>query len=43
MSYWEHRKPVRRTRAVDVRDVARVAVELLDEGGLRAQIGRAHV
>ncbi len=41
MSYWEHRKPVRRTRAVDVRDVARVAVELLDEGGLRALTIRA--
>ncbi|MEU3947976.1 TetR family transcriptional regulator [Streptomyces sp. NPDC029526] len=41
MSYWEHRKPVRRARAVDVRDLARVAVELLDEGGLRALTVRA--
>ncbi|NED20783.1 TetR/AcrR family transcriptional regulator [Streptomyces sp. SID9913] len=41
MSYWEHRKPVRRARAVDVRDIARVAVDLLDEGGLRALTVRA--
>src|SRR5690625_661596 len=41
MSYWEHRKPVRRARSVDVRDLARVAVELLDEGGLRALTIRA--
>lgn len=41
MSYWERRKPVRRARAVDVRDVARTAVELLDEGGLRALTVRA--
>ena len=36
MSYWEHRKPVRRLRAVDIGEVARVSVRLLDEGGLRA-------
>ena len=36
MSYWEHRRPVRRARAVDVDEIARTAVELLDEGGLRA-------
>ena len=36
MSYWEHRKPVHRSRAVDVRDIARISVELLNEGGLRA-------
>lgn len=41
MSYWEHRKPVRRSRAVEVRDIARVAVELLDGGGLRALTLRA--
>ena len=36
MSYWEHRKPVQRLRAVDIMEVARVSVRLLDEGGLRA-------
>ena len=36
MSYWEHRKPVRRLRAVDIGEVARASVRLLDEGGLRA-------
>lgn len=41
MSYWEHRRPVQRARAVDVRDIARAAVELLDEGGLRALTVRA--
>ncbi|MFD6243391.1 MULTISPECIES: TetR/AcrR family transcriptional regulator [Streptomyces diastaticus group] len=41
MSYWEHRKPVQRARAVDVDAVAHVAVELLDEGGLRALTLRA--
>lgn len=41
MSYWEHPKPVRRTRAVDVRDIARAAVTLLDDGGLRALTARA--
>lgn len=41
MSYWEHRKPVRRARAVDVRDIARVAVDLLDKGGLRSLTVRA--
>lgn len=41
MSYWEHRRPVRRTRAVDVQDIARTSVELLDEGGLRALTVRA--
>lgn len=41
MSYWEHRKPVRRTRAVDVQDIARAAVTLLDDGGLRALTARA--
>lgn len=41
VSYWEHRKPVRRTRAVDVQDIARAAVTLLDDGGLRALTARA--
>jgi len=41
MSYWEHRKPVRRARAVDVGEVGRAAVALLDEGGLRALTLRA--
>jgi AcrR family transcriptional regulator len=36
VSYWEHRKPVRRLRAVDIVEVARASVRLLDEGGLRA-------
>ncbi|WP_232219286.1 TetR/AcrR family transcriptional regulator [Pseudoglutamicibacter albus] len=36
MSYWEHRKPVQRLRAVDIGEVARASVGLLDEGGLRA-------
>ncbi|KHS51691.1 TetR/AcrR family transcriptional regulator [Brevibacterium linens] len=41
MSYWNHRKPVRRARAVDVHGAARAAVEVLDEGGLRALTARA--
>ncbi len=41
MSYWEHRKPVQRVRAVDIDDVARAAVKLLDHGGLRALTLRA--
>ncbi|HIZ37390.1 MAG TPA: TetR/AcrR family transcriptional regulator C-terminal domain-containing protein [Candidatus Ruania gallistercoris] len=41
VSYWDHRKPVRRTRAVDVDEIARIAVELLDGGGLRALTLRA--
>lgn len=41
MSYWEHRKPVRRTRAVDVADIARAALALLDDVGLRALTARA--
>ncbi|MDT0201739.1 TetR/AcrR family transcriptional regulator C-terminal domain-containing protein [Nocardioides sp. AE5] len=36
MSYWSDPKPVRRTRAVTVDDVAREAVVLLDEGGIPA-------
>lgn len=36
MSYWDHRKPVQRLRAVDITEVARASVRLLDEGGLRA-------
>ncbi|MDH6195995.1 AcrR family transcriptional regulator [Mycobacterium frederiksbergense] len=41
MSYWDHRKPVHRARAVDVHDIARASVALLDEGGLRALTVRA--
>ncbi|KAA9394704.1 TetR/AcrR family transcriptional regulator [Kocuria coralli] len=41
MSYWDHRKPTLRSRAVDVHQIAGVAVELLDEGGLRALTVRA--
>ena len=41
MSYWSHRKPVRRARAVDAHDLACAAVEILDEGGLRALTVRA--
>lgn len=41
MSYWERRKPVRRNRAVDVDEIARIAVELLDGGSLRALTIRA--
>lgn len=41
VSYWSHRKPVQRTRAVDVDEVARSAVSLLDGGGLRALTVRA--
>lgn len=41
MGYWDHRKPVRRARAVDVEAIARESVELLDAGGLRALTIRA--
>lgn len=41
MSYWSHRKPVRRARAVDAQHLACAAVEILDEGGLRALTVRA--
>ncbi|WP_083337916.1 TetR/AcrR family transcriptional regulator [Mycobacteroides franklinii] len=41
MSYWSHRKPIRRTRAVDVSSAAQAAVDLLDEGGLRGLTVRA--
>lgn len=41
MSYWEHRKPVQRLRAVDIGEVARASVRLLDDGGLRALTLRA--
>ena len=36
MSYWEHRKPVQRARAVDIAAVARASCDALDAGGLRA-------
>lgn len=41
MSYWERRRPVQRARAVDADAAARAAVELLDDGGLRALTLRA--
>jgi len=41
MSYWDHRRPVRRERAVDVEAVARASVELLDAGGIRSLTVRA--
>src|SRR5690625_1059487 len=41
MSYWDHSKPVRRVRAVDVESIARESVGLLDAGGLRALTVRA--
>jgi AcrR family transcriptional regulator len=41
VSYWEHRKPVHRTRVVDVQHIARAAVTLLDDGGVRALTARA--
>lgn len=41
VSYWDHEKPVQRVRAVDAADVARVAVGLLDDGGLGALTMRA--
>lgn len=36
MNYWEHRKPVQRTRTITEHDIARAAAALLDSGGLRA-------
>ncbi|MDO5629891.1 MAG: TetR/AcrR family transcriptional regulator C-terminal domain-containing protein [Mobilicoccus sp.] len=36
MSYWDHRKPVRRARSVDIDALARISVALLDDGGLRS-------
>ncbi|WP_193072416.1 TetR/AcrR family transcriptional regulator [Brevibacterium sp. FME37] len=41
MSYWDHRKPMQRARAVDVEAIARESVGLLDAGGLRALTVRA--
>lgn len=41
MSYWDHQRPVRRARAVDVAQAAHAAAQLLDEGGLRALTVRA--
>ncbi|WP_308797861.1 TetR/AcrR family transcriptional regulator [Agromyces silvae] len=41
MGYWEHRKPVIRSRAIDVGDLARAAAALLDAGGLRSLTLRA--
>src|SRR5690625_1892252 len=41
MSYWTDRRPVHRSRAVDVPTLARAAVRLLDEGGMSALTMRA--
>lgn len=41
MSYWDHRKPTRRARAVAIADIARESSAILDEGGLRALTVRA--
>lgn len=41
VSYWDHRKPVHRTRAVDADEIGRTAAALLDAGGLRALTVRA--
>lgn len=41
MSYWTHRRPIQRTRAVDLNAIAQVAADLLNEGGLRALTVRA--
>ena len=41
VSYWEHRKPVQRARAVDVAHIAGASVSLLDEGGPPALTVRA--
>lgn len=41
MNYWEHRKPVQRTRTITEQDIARAAATLLDAGGLRALTVRA--
>ncbi|MFC0673850.1 TetR/AcrR family transcriptional regulator [Brachybacterium hainanense] len=41
MSYWTHRRPVRRRRSVDIDETACASVSLLDEGGPRALTLRA--
>ncbi|TSD62793.1 TetR/AcrR family transcriptional regulator [Aeromicrobium piscarium] len=41
MSYWDHVRPVRRTRAVAIGELAREAGRLLDEGGVDALTVRA--
>jgi len=41
MSYWDHRRPVRRARAVDADGLAHASAEILDEGGPRALTVRA--
>ncbi|WP_051298043.1 TetR/AcrR family transcriptional regulator C-terminal domain-containing protein [Brevibacterium album] len=41
MSYWEHRRPVRRKRALDPADIAAASAALLDAGGLPALTVRA--
>lgn len=41
MSYWTDPPAVRRTRVLDAGGIARVAVRLLDEGGMEALTMRA--
>lgn len=41
MSYWDHVRPVRRTRAVAASELARVSADLLDAGGRSALTVRA--
>ncbi|MDR6867401.1 AcrR family transcriptional regulator [Microbacterium resistens] len=41
MSYWSHRKPILRARAVEVDAIAQASVALLQSGGLRALTVRA--
>lgn len=41
MSYWDNSKPVQRQRAVDVAEIARASITLLDDGGPRALTLRA--
>ncbi|GAA1786333.1 TetR/AcrR family transcriptional regulator [Leucobacter iarius] len=41
MSYWDHAKPVRRARAVDIDSLAEAALAVLDDGGTSALTLRA--
>lgn len=41
MSYWDHARPVRRSRATDAEAIARESARLLDEGGTDALTVRA--
>lgn len=42
MSYWDHRKPVHRTRAVDTDEIGRTAAALLDELGALDPLSAAY-